>query len=68
MLVMSVTLDVSQLDMSALNCPKPLKRSDMSVMAETSQLAMEPYVSVAAVALALYSWAAACRELFSAKA
>ena len=44
MSVMSVTLDVSQLDMSALNCPKPLKRPDMSVMAETSQLAMGPYL------------------------
>ena len=53
MSVMSVTLDVSQLDMSALNCPKPLKRPDMSVMAETSQLAMGPCMSVAAVASAL---------------
>ena len=68
MSVMSVTLDVSHLDMSALNCDKPLKRLDMSVTAETSQLAMGPYVRVAAVASAVYSWAAVCRELLSAKA
>ena len=68
MSVMSVTLDVSQLDMSALNCDKPLKRLDMSVTAETSQLEMGPYVRVAAVASAVYSWAATCRELLSAKA
>ena len=44
MSVMSVTLDVSHLDMSALNCDKPFKRLDMSVTAETSQLEMGPYV------------------------
>ena len=44
MSVMSVTLDVSHLDMSALNCDRPLKRLDMSVTAETSQLEMGPYV------------------------
>ena len=44
MSVMSVTLDVSHLDMSALNCDRPLKRLDMSVTAEMSQLAMGPYV------------------------
>merc|ERR1719359_865273 len=64
---MVVTLDVSQLDMSALNCPKLLKRSDMSVMAETSQPSMGPCVLVAAVASALYSWAAVCRALLSVK-
>ena len=68
MSVMSVTLDVSHLDMSALNCDKPFKRLDMSVTAETSQLEMGPYVSVAAAASAVYSWAAVCRELLSAKA
>merc|ERR1719160_2088541 len=66
-LYMFVTLDVSQLDMSALNCCRLLKRSDMSVTAETSQLAMGPYVSVAAAGLALYAWTAVCRELLSAK-
>ena len=39
----------------------------MFVMAETSQLAMGPYLYVAAVASALYSWAAVRRELLSAK-
>jgi hypothetical protein len=34
----------------------------MSVMAETSQSAMGPHVAVAAVGLALNSWAAVCRE------
>ena len=42
---MVVTLDVSQLDMSALKIRKSRKSSLMSVMAETSQLAMRPYVS-----------------------
>ena len=62
-----VTLDVSQLDMSALNCCRLKKRLDMSVMAETSQPSMGPCVLVASVASALYSWAAVCRELLSAK-
>jgi hypothetical protein len=44
MSVMSVTLDVSHLEMSTLNCDKSLKRLDMSVTAETSQLEMGPYV------------------------
>ena len=39
----------------------------MSVMAETSQPSMGPCVLVAAVASALYSWAAVCRELLSVK-
>ena len=34
----------------------------MSVMAETSQSAMRPYVAVAAVGFALYAWTAAFRE------
>ena len=34
----------------------------MSVMAETSQLAMGPYVAIAAVGLALYAWTAVFRE------
>ena len=37
-----VTLDVSQLDMSPLNCCRLSKRLDMSVMAETSQPSMGP--------------------------
>jgi len=59
---MVVTLDVSQLDMSALKLFKSLKSSLMSVMAETSHSAMGPYAAVAVATLALYSWAAVCRE------
>ena len=50
---MSVTLDVSQLDMSALNWAKPEKSSFMLVIAETPQLEMGPYVAVAEAASAL---------------
>ena len=50
---MSVTLDVSQLDMSALNWAKPEKSSFMLVIAETSQLEIGPYVAVAEAALVL---------------
>ena len=34
----------------------------MSVMAETSQWAMGPYVAIAAVGSVLYAWTAVCRE------
>jgi len=50
---MVVTLEVSQLETSALKFLKSLKSPLMSVMAETSQSAMGPYVSVAAVESAL---------------
>ena len=50
---MFVTLEVSQLDMSALNWFKSRKSSCMSVTAETPQLEMGPYVAVAVAALAL---------------
>ena len=60
--LMSVTLEVSQLEISALKFVKPVKRLLMSVMAETSQSAMRPYVAVAAVGLALYAWTAVFRE------
>ena len=39
----------------------------MSVMAETSQSAMRPYVAMAAVGLALYSWTAVFREALVVK-
>ena len=67
-LYMVVTLEVSQLDMSALNWYKALKSWLMSVTAETPQLEMGPYVAVAVAALALYSWAAVRREDESVKA
>ena len=63
----SVTLDVSQLDMSALKLFMPEKSQFMLVIAETPQLEMGPYLYVAAAVLALYSWAAVRRELLSAK-
>ena len=50
---MSVTLDVSQLDMSALKLYMPEKRLFMLVTAETPQLEMGPYVAVAEAASAL---------------
>ena len=50
---MSVTLDVSQLDMSALNTFKPEKSPYMLVTAETSQLEIGPHVAVAEAASAL---------------
>ena len=39
----------------------------MSVMAETSQLAMGPYVAMAAVGSALYAWTAVFREALVVK-
>jgi hypothetical protein len=59
---MVVTLEVSQPEMSALKLAKSRRRKLMSVMAETSQSAMGPYVAVAAVGLALNAWTAVCRE------
>ena len=50
---MSVTLDVSQLDMSSLNWAKPEKSPLMFVTAETPQLEIGPYVAVAEAALAV---------------
>ena len=52
---MVVTLEVSQLEMSASKFCRPWKRKLMSVTAETSQAAMGPYVSMATVGFA--SWA-----------
>ena len=39
----------------------------MSVMAETSQQAMGPYVAMASVELASYAWTAACRSALVVK-
>ena len=50
---MSVTLDVSQLDMSALKLFMPEKSQFMLVIAETPQLEMGPYVAVAEAGSAL---------------
>merc|ERR1719424_2342665 len=51
---MVVTPEVSQLEMSALKLPRSKKSSLMSVMPETFQLSMEPYVSSASPTLVLY--------------
>ena len=67
MLSMLVTLEVSQLEMSALKFCKPLKRLRMSVMAETSQWAMGPYIAMASVGLVSYAWTAVCREALVVK-
>ena len=53
MYAMSVTLDVSQLDMLALNWAKPEKSPLIFVTAETPQLEMGPYVAMAESASAL---------------
>ena len=50
---MSVTLDISQFDMSALNSFKFSKSSCMLAIAETSQLEIGPYVTLAEGASAL---------------
>ena len=67
MAYMLVTLDVSQLEMFALKLFKLLKRWLMSVIIETSQPAMEPYVSVAVVGKALYHNIAVFREALVVK-
>ena len=68
MLAMVVTLEVFQLDMSALKAFWPRKSPLMSVTFETSQSAMVPYVAVASAGLALYAWTAAFREAVLVKA
>ena len=67
MAYMVVTLEVSQLEMSVLKFLKPWKRKLMSVIIETSQPAIRPYVSVAVSGLALYACTAVCREALVVK-
>ena len=64
---MSVTPEVSQLEISALKFFNLLKSPFMSVMPETSQPAMGPYVAMAAVGLALNAWTAVSREALVVK-
>ena len=64
---MVVTPEVSQLEMSALKLPSSWKRWLMSVMPETSQLLMGPYVSSAAVTSVLYSPTAVSSSALLAK-
>eukprot|EP00964_Phaeocystis_antarctica_P038104 scaffold21814_cov65-Phaeocystis_antarctica.AAC.4 len=61
MLLMSVTLEVSQLDMSALKFCRSSKRRLMSEMAETSQSAMGPYVAMAEAGLRMNALTAILR-------
>jgi len=67
MKAMFVTPEVSQLEMSALISFKPEKRWLMSVMPETSQSAIGPYVAVAVVGFASNAWTAVCREALVVK-
>ena len=69
---MFVTPEVSQLEMSPLKFFKlcggrTVKSLLMSVMAETHQSAIRPYVAVAVVGLSLYAWTAVCREALVVK-
>ena len=64
---MSVTLEVSQLEISVLKFVKSRKSQLTSVMAETSQSAIGPYVSVAAVGFASNARTAVCREALVVK-
>ena len=64
---MSVTLEVSQLEMSALKFLNFWKSWVISVMDETSQSAMGPYLVVAAVGFASYARTAVCREALVVK-
>ena len=67
MALMSVTLEVSQLEMSAIKFRMLLKSSPMSVMAETSQSAMGPYVAMAEATLALNAETAVFRAALVVK-
>ena len=64
---MFVTLDVSQLDMSASKFCKFEKTSLMSVMAETSQSAIWPYFPMVAGLSSLNSVTAAFSEVLVVK-
>jgi hypothetical protein len=64
---MFVTLDVSQLEMSSLKVFKPKNSSPMSVIDETPQPAIGPYVLRAVAWSLTHSWTAVSREALSAK-
>ena len=59
---MSMTLDVSQLEISSLNPPKELNNPFMLVIDETSQLEMGPYVLKAFALSVTHIWTAVFRE------
>ena len=64
---MSVTLDVSQLEMSASKFRNLLKSQLMSETPETSQSATGPYVAMADAELALNAWTAVSRAFLFVK-
>ena len=64
---MSVTLEVFQLEMSALKLCRFIKSPLMSLMAETSQSAMGPYVPMVSFGFASYAWTAVSREALVVK-
>ena len=64
---MFVTPEVFQLEMSASKSFRSWKSLLMSVMPETSQVSMVPYVTSAALGLALYSSAAVSRAALVVK-
>ena len=59
---MLVTPDVSQLEMSSLNVCKPENRSPMSVIDETTQPEIGPYVLRAVAWSLTHIWTAVSRE------
>ena len=65
--LMSVTRDVSQLEMAVLKKCKPEKSQLMSVMRETSQSAMGPYVASAEATSSTYVRTAVCRATLVVK-
>ena len=62
-----MTLEVSHLDIFASKVFMLKKRALMSVMAETHQSAMAPYVAMAVASFALKSVTAVFREAFVVK-
>ena len=61
MLDMSVTLEVSQLEMSSLKFDKSENSEPMSVIAETVQPEIGPYVLRAVARSSFHSWTAVSR-------
>ena len=64
---MFVTLDVSQLEMSSLKASKPSNRPPMSVIDETVQPEIGPYVLRAVARSLFHSWTAVSRAALVTK-
>jgi hypothetical protein len=67
MLAMSVTLEVSQLEMSSLKFDKSENSEPMSVIAETVQPEIGPYVLRAVARSLFHSWTAVSRAALVTK-